>query len=106
MKIVTLVTRKRFLERYPDGLHVGVLFQGVAAQIPAEAALFVAAERRSRIEGVVGIDPDATGSDLRRHAVGQFEVARPDGGGQAIGGAVGDAYGIVRVAKADGADDR
>src|SRR5260370_8545645 len=78
----------------------------MTAQVAEEAALLVAAEGGSGIEGVVGVDPDTAGLDLRGDAVRQFDVVGPDGGGQAVGSTVGDADGIFGVAKTDGAEDR
>src|SRR5690349_25113414 len=69
---------------YVHRLHFRVQLQGVLAQLPAEAAHLEAAERRRRVEDVIAVDPDRP----RPKAVGQpvrlGDVARPDGGGQAV----------------------
>src|SRR2546428_5217199 len=49
---VSSVTVLCKLERHPDRFHVGVLLEGVRAQVASEPALLVAAKRRAGIEAV------------------------------------------------------
>ena len=91
--------RRVALQGHPDGLHVGILLDRIGAEVAAEAALLISSEGAGRVEGVVAVDPDGAGFDLGGDAVGELDVARPDGGGKAVDGAVRDADGLVDVEK-------
>ena len=54
------------------------------AHFAAPAGLFVAAEGQRGVEYVVAIDPNRTGAELGRGAVGLRDVAGPDAGGEAV----------------------
>src|SRR5262249_34247479 len=85
----------------PNRLYVGVLLERVRAEIPPEAALLVAAERRARVESVVGVDPDGAGLDLAGHTVRQLDVPGPDRRDQPINRSVGDRDRLVRTLETD-----
>src|SRR5512132_3434009 len=72
----------------PDGLHLGVLLEGVSSALSAEAALLVSAEGEAGIVEVVRVDPDRARLERLRRAQRLLDVARPDGGGEAVDGAV------------------
>src|SRR5579872_15613 len=79
------------------------------AKIPSEAALLVAAEWRSGVKAVIGIDPDRACLDLSGHAVGQLDILRPTGRDQPVDSAVGDSDSFIRILEPDrrkhGAED-
>ncbi len=75
----------------PDALGLQILVDRLDAVLPADAARLVAAERRIEGHRAVHVDPHRAGLELARDAVGAADVERPDAGGEAEGGAVGDA---------------
>src|SRR5215203_3098820 len=67
-----------------DILGLGVEVHRVAAQLPAETALLVAAERRlGRVDRRV-VDADVAGLQTARQGVGTLDVIGPDRGGQTV----------------------
>ena len=72
------------LHRHGHRLHLRVISQGIFAQFPADAGHLEAAERGGGVEDVVAVDPDRAGPQFGGQAVGLADVARPDGGGQAV----------------------
>jgi hypothetical protein len=51
----------------------------MGAEITAVAGLLIAPERGTRIEAIVGIDPDDARFDVPGYAVRELDIARPDG---------------------------
>src|SRR4051794_3898742 len=70
--------------RHRHRLRLRVARQGSFAQLAAHAGHLEAAEWSGRVEHVVAVDPDCAGPQLRRQGVGLLNVARPNGGGQAV----------------------
>src|SRR5713226_7787938 len=65
-------------------LELQVRLQPVAAALPAEAGLFVAAERRRRIEAVEGVRPDDAGTQTLRHPENARALFGPDACAEAV----------------------
>ena len=59
------------------------------AALAADAGMLGAAERRAEVAQKPGVDPDDARFDFRGDAVRPREIARPDGGGEAVVGGVG-----------------
>src|SRR5215831_11397108 len=78
----------------------------MSSQIAAKAALFVSAEWRGRIEGVITVDPNASAPQALRHTVREPEIARPNGGSKAVNRGVGDLDRFCRIAEANHAEHR
>src|SRR3954468_18875631 len=96
----------RLAHRHSDGFYFGVVAQGVFAEFAADAAHFEAAERGGGVEDVVAVDPDGASAELGGEAVGFGDVAGPDGGGQAVHGAVTAGDHFVDVLEGDDGHDR
>src|SRR5437016_10600590 len=90
----------------PDALHLRVEVERVAAELASVAALLVAAEGRARVEHVVAVDPHRPRAQRARHAVRLAHVARPDPGGEAVGGVVALQHRVVLVFERDDGDHR
>src|SRR5437879_9950213 len=68
----------------PHGFHLGIVVQGVHAQLAAESGAFVATERQRRIHQPVRIDPHRARPQPAGDAVGFLAVTGPDRGRQPI----------------------
>src|SRR5260221_2541223 len=68
----------------PGCLDLRIGIQHGVAHFSSVAALLVATERGSRVELVIGVDPDDTGFDQGDHFVRLLDVARPDTGCQPV----------------------
>src|SRR5438105_3157275 len=73
----------------PDALHLRVLVHRLKAELPTHAAHLGSAERRGRVDELVGIHPDHARLELRRDPVGAPQVARPEAGPESVRDAVG-----------------
>src|SRR5258707_1622790 len=62
----------------PGCLDLRIGIQHGVAHFSSVAALLVATERGSRVELVIGVDPDDTGFEQGDHFVRLLDVARPD----------------------------
>src|SRR5690606_18581076 len=82
-----------------------VLLEPVAPELAAVAGLLVAAEGRERIEGPA-VDVDLTGAHAPGDALRALVARGPDGAGEAVGRAVGDAHGVVLVLVGDDREHR
>src|SRR5215216_4866033 len=84
-----------------DILCLGVEVHGVAAQLPAETALLVAAEGRlGRVDRRV-VDADIAGLQASRQGVGALDVVRPDRRGQSVDRRVGGLHDLVLGGEGD-----
>src|SRR6266446_4763111 len=72
-----------------DRLGLSVQTQGVVPHLAPPSGLFVSAEGQRRVENVVAVDPHGARAQMFRGAVGFADVARPDGGSQAVFAVVG-----------------
>src|SRR5688572_28709888 len=61
-----------------------VRLEAVLAALAPVAGLLVAAERRRRVEAVVGVRPDDAGAQLLRHPEDARALLRPDTGAEAV----------------------
>src|SRR5690606_8417820 len=81
----------------------------VLAQLPAVPGLLVPAERRRRVERMVGVDPHGPGLDPTRESVRPLEVVRPDAGREAVDRAVRELDRLIfvpeRHRREDGPED-
>src|SRR4029077_3394905 len=97
------------LQRRADGFYFRVLLQDFVAHFATPAGLLVSAEGQCRVKDVVAVNPDRAGAELGGQAMRLRDVARPDSGGQAIGGGVGlfDQFGSIaeRNRRDHGAED-
>src|SRR5687768_4424032 len=79
--------------------------QRLESTFAADAALLHPAERNAQVAQEPAVDPDRPGVQLRGHAVGALQVARPDRGGQAVLRGVGGAHRLlIAVERRDGDD--
>src|SRR5262249_42944344 len=91
---------------HPNRLDLGVEIEARSAKLPPEAGFFEAAERQSRIEKVVSVDPDGAGAD-RASGLERFcHVARPHGRGEPVGGRVALGDTVVDRLEWDDGEDR
>ncbi len=83
--------------------------QAFAPALAAEARLAVAAETGGGVEDVGAVHPDHARLDLRGHIKREVDVFRPDRGGEAVAGVVGQFHRLVRGAeggeRGDGTED-
>src|SRR5689334_14939646 len=93
-------------EIHPDRLDLRVQLESSLAHLTPEAALLVATKRRRRVEHVVAVDPDRTRLEAVGEAMRLVDVARPDGGGEAVGRVVAGGEDLARVLERRRADDR
>src|SRR5207245_6326486 len=93
----------------PHRFRLGVVVEGLAAEISSEPGKLVAPEGRRGIVEVVSIDPHRAGLDRPGDAVRLLDVLRPDACGQAVQGAVREADPLLLVVECqhrqDGAED-
>src|ERR1700758_3097940 len=70
------------------------------------ARLLKAAERHSRVENVIAVDPHGTSTQLRGGCVGFVNVARPDGGSKPVDVVVRSANQVITSLEWNGGDHR
>src|SRR4051812_48250361 len=66
------------VERDGHGLQLGVVVEGLLAQLAADAGHLEAAEGGGGVEDVVAVDPDGAGPEAVGDRVGLADVAGPD----------------------------
>src|SRR5687768_13902397 len=99
---VAAASATAFAGVHDHALDLQVLHDRVEATGAAEAAVLVAAEGRAYDAGVaVGVDVDLAGLELAHERLGSADVVRPDGGSEAVLGAVSDLDRFVRVREAE-----
>src|SRR5262249_27018082 len=95
------------VEAHLLGLHV--FLDAVEAELAADAALLVASPRELVVGRVVRVHPGDAGPQRSNDPVRAEDVGRPHGGGEAIGGVVGEGDGLLLVGEGqdrqDGAED-
>src|ERR1700688_337463 len=84
-----------------DRFRLGVGLERLLAQLAAEAALLVAAERGAGVVPVVLVDPHRARLHLPRDLVRLADVAGPDAGGEAVDVGVGLLHRVLDVAERD-----
>src|ERR1700734_3572814 len=84
----------RFVEIDEDLFRFEIFLEPPGTKFAAEAGLFVATPGRFDVCRLDVIDPDDSGAKRLHDAEGLINVARPDGGGEAVGRVVGDANGV------------
>src|SRR5258706_7292591 len=89
----------------PYGFDVGELAKAVGAQLAAVAALFDAAEGETGVGFDDAVDEDIAGFDLGGEQFSGGDIACPEAGAKAIRGEVGEADGVVSVARRDEGGD-
>src|SRR5258706_5600030 len=90
-----------FREIDVDLLHVEIFLDAPLAELAADAALLVAAPRRLDVGRLHVIHPHDAGAQALDRAHRAEDVARPDGGGEAVVGVVGDAQGVFFAVERD-----
>ena len=83
-----------FVEIDEDLFGFEIFFEAPWAELAAKTGLFVATPRRFDVSWLHVIDPDDAGAKRFYDAKGFVNIARPDGGGEAVGRVVGDANGF------------
>src|SRR5215469_15778065 len=96
----------RHLQFDRNGLHLGILLQGILAHLSPDARLLETAEGSGRVEHIEAIDPYRPRLDVVRDRVGFTDVSRPDCGCKAIGGVVRALDYFIEVAKFDDTHNR
>src|ERR1700690_1342816 len=98
--------------RYASNAHANrfrleIIVEHLAAHLPAPARLLVAAERQSRIEDVVAIDPNGAGTQFIGDPMRALDIGGPQSRGQAIDRIVGapDEF-VVDLLERHHGDDR
>src|SRR5262245_50189027 len=94
------------IQIYPDTLHLRVVLERVHAHLAAEAALFVAAKRRSGVVDVVRVDPDCARLQLARDVMRLLDVPGPHRGGESVSRVVRAGDRLVDIGKLDGRKHR
>src|ERR1700684_4061722 len=84
-------------EAGPDALDLREGLDGIPAHLAAKPRSLHAAPRGRGVEVRRHVDPDRTGPDLARKAIGGAYVTRPDDGGQSEVGVVGLQGELFRV---------
>ena len=82
---VPVPVRRVLLQVDADGLRLRVVLHDLDAVLASVTGRLVAAEGHQPVPHPVVVDPDGPGADLVGDAVRALDVARPDGGGQAVG---------------------
>ena len=80
-----------------DRFGLRVIVQNIVAHLAAPSGLFVSAEGQRRVEDVVAVDPHRAGAQQLGSAVGLADVARPDGGSQAVFAVVGARHNFLGI---------
>src|SRR5258708_5698613 len=94
-----------FAEIDVDLLHVEIFVDAPLSELTPDAALLVAAPRRLDVGRLHVVDPHDAGAELFDGAHRAKDVARPDGGGQAVVRVVGDPECVLfAVERNDGRD--
>lgn len=88
-----------------DSLDVGVVRQGVLAELSADTGLAEATEGHVVVELVVAVDPDGTGVESVGDVESALRVLGEDGGGKAVDGVVGNSDDVVLVLELGDDDD-
>src|SRR5215210_1783195 len=87
-----------------DVLYLGVVVEGVRAELTSDAGLLEAPEGRADPYGGVGVYRDHTRLHAPRHAQGTGAVLGPDRTGEAVDGVVGLTDGVFFVLEGDHRD--
>src|SRR5690606_38777037 len=90
----------------PDVLDLGVLLEGVHGRVLAEAGRLVAAVRHLADDRDVVVDPHAPRLDLARGPSRPVHVPAPGGGGEPVGGVVGQREALVVAVERQDHQDR
>src|SRR5213592_3242936 len=80
---------------YPDRFGLCMSQQRLEALVAALTRLLVATPWLRHVAMIPAVDPHHAGFEPSGQAVGVVEVARPDAGGQAIDGVVGQRHRLV-----------
>src|SRR3974390_1557888 len=105
MAAISVPPDRRFVQVDVNELGFKVFFESPGTEFAAKAGLLEAAPRRFNVGGLHVVDPHDAGADLLHSAEGFEDVARPDGGGEAIGRVVSDADGVGFVVERNDAGD-
>src|SRR5882762_9767376 len=89
-----------------DVLDLQVLVEAVRTELAPEPGLLVAAPRGLHGGRLHVVDPDYAGAQALDRPDRLEDVARPHGGGQAVGRVVGDADGVLLLVEGDDRHDR
>ena len=89
----------------PDRTRFGVVVDSLEAHFPAITGFAEPAKGAARADALVAVDPAHAGADVRRHAVGSLQVARPYAAPQAIGRAVSDGQRLLLAGEAQHGDE-
>src|SRR5687768_16572376 len=89
-----------------DVLLLGERHRGVRTELPAEAGLLVATERRPVADRRVGVDAEVAGVDRPGDAEATPEVVGEDRAGQAVLRVVGELHRVGLVVEGHYRDDR
>src|SRR5271167_2924093 len=96
----------RFVEINEELFRFEILIETPRAKFAAEARLLVAAPRCFDVSRLHMIDPNDAGAERLHDAEGFVDVARPDGGGEAVRRVIGDADGVGFAVERDHRRDR
>src|SRR5580698_3707086 len=77
-----------------DLLRFEIFLEPPRAEFTSEAGLLITSPRRFNVRWLHVIDPDDSCAQRLHNSEGFVNVARPDGGGEAVGRVVGDADGV------------
>src|SRR5690606_30329521 len=92
--------------RYPDAFGLEIGPDRILSVLMADAAAFMAAERRHIRYRSVGIDPDRPGLQPLRHREGAAHILRPHSGGEAVIAVIADSEGLFLVVEGDHRENR
>src|SRR5580704_645275 len=95
----------RFVEIDVDLFRFEIFLDAPGAELAAKAGLFVTAPGGFDVSRLHVIDPDDSGAKCLHHAKSFEDVARPNGGGEAVGSGIGNADGIGFVFEGDNRGD-
>src|ERR1700724_2862875 len=93
-------------EHNARGLERRVFLERMKGLVTTMPGLLEAAEGRRDIAAGVGVDVYGASPDVLDDLEGCIDVARPDGGVEAVIGIVGDPDGLVDILERNGGDDR
>src|SRR5262249_49259394 len=97
LQLPSVIRRNLRVDIHDNGFRERVLVDGFRSQIAAVARLADSAERRSRADAFVGVDPNHSGSNRIRHTMTALEIARPQSATETVWGRVRDADHFILI---------